>query len=471
MRIIGRFLGMGLSGMLGCLLAAAGPAFGGHFANGIKIGEVDGDSAVVWTRLTRNPAINLEGAKFADAGKHPVPASRQLPEGKSLDDMLGAVPGATGEVRVTWQPQVGSPVSSEWKKAGPETDCAVRFELTGLQPATDYVVTVEERGGRATKGRFRTAPPPDVAAPVTFAMTTCQEFVLRDDAVNGHKIYKHMLALSPDFFVHAGDLEYYDRAEPYATDLAFARFKMTRMYGLPNLVEFHRNTPGYFIKDDHDTTRDDAWPGKAYGDLSWQQGCAVFREQFPVLEKNYRTVRWGRDLQVWLVEGRDFRSPNNRPDGPGKTIWGWEQKEWFFRTVAESDATFKVLVSPTPLVGPDRTGKNDNHANEGFSHEGDEIRRFIAAQTNMFVACGDRHWQYVSVHAETGVKEFACGSASDAHAGGWSNDQLMPEHRYLDVQGGFLAITVERISGKPVLTARHYNVDGVVCNEDVNEGK
>jgi phosphodiesterase/alkaline phosphatase D-like protein len=30
-------------------------------ANGIKIGEVSADSAIVWTRLTRNPERNLKG--------------------------------------------------------------------------------------------------------------------------------------------------------------------------------------------------------------------------------------------------------------------------------------------------------------------------------------------------------------------------------------------------------------------------
>ena len=89
----------------------------------------------------------------------------------------------------------------------------------------------------------------------------------------------------------------------------------------------------------------------------------------------------------------------------------------------------------------------------------------------MVIVCGDRHWQYVSVDAETGVKEFSCGPTSDKHASGWSNDQLLPEHRYLNVQGGFLAVTVDRENGKPVLAARHYNVDGVLCNEDVSRIK
>ena len=83
-------------------------------------------------------------------------------------------------------------------------------------------------------------------------------------------------------------------------------------------------------------------------------------------ERTHRTIRWGKDLQIWLVEGRDFRSPNTMPDGPGKTIWGKEQKQWFFDTVKASDATFRILLSPTPIVGPDRKNKNDNMGTLGI---------------------------------------------------------------------------------------------------------
>ena len=87
----------------------------------------------------------------------------------------------------------------------------------------------------------------------------------------------------------------------------------------------------------------------------------------------YRTVRWGKDLEVWLVEGRDFRSPNNMPDGPDKSIWGGEQKEWLKKTLLASDATFKILVSPTPIVGPDRGNKADNHANSRVRSRGQRV--------------------------------------------------------------------------------------------------
>jgi alkaline phosphatase D len=241
------------------------------------------------------------------------------------------------------------------------------------------------------------------------------------------------------------------------------------MYSLPSNVEFHRQVASYFIKDDHDTWMNDCWPGmetRFMGAFTFGEGLAEFPRQVPMSTKTYRTFRWGQDLQVWLVEGRDFRSPNTMEDGPQKTIWGDEQMAWFKRTVEASDAAFRVLISPTPVVGPDRTNKRDNHSNAAFTHEGEELRAFLASQKNMAVVCGDRHWQYVSVDAATGLKEYSCGPASNEHAGGWSNDQRYPEHRYLNVIGGFLAVTVERVGDAPTFTARHHSVDGAILNED-----
>lgn len=450
------------------LLAAVSLPLHAHFANGIKVGEVDQNSAIVWTRLTLNPTIKMDGTAFIDAGQHVVPATKQLPEGKELADMEGAVPGKAGLVRISWRKAGEAPVVADWMEVGSKTDYTCRTKLNGLEANTRYIVTVESKDGASFEGSFKTAPAVNEEKAITFAVVTCQDYKRRDAGMNGHKIYKTLDLMDPDFLVNTGDIEYYDKPLPYATSLEFARFKMSRIYGLFNQMEFHRDTASYFIKDDHDTTKNDAWPGQAYGDLTWNQGLNLFREHFPVLKNNYRTIRWGKDLQIWLVEGRDFRSSNKQPDGPDKTIWGKEQKNWFFRTVKKSDATFKVLISPTPVVGPDRENKNDNHANKGFKHEGDEIRKFIAKQDNMFVTCGDRHWQYVSVDAETGVKEFASGSSSHQHASGWKQENFLPEHRYLNVQGGFLTITVERKDGKPVLIARHYDVDGNISNEDVN---
>jgi alkaline phosphatase D len=230
----------------------------------------------------------------------------------------------------------------------------------------------------------------------------------------------------------------------------------------------HNSVSSYFMKDDHDITKNDAYPGVDFRELTWEQGLEIFDEQFPIGELPYRTVRWGKDLQVWFMEGRNYRSPNDAPDGPEKTIWGAVQKQWFYDTVAESDATFKLVVSPTPIVGPDRLhNKADNHANAAFSHEGNEIRTFISEQPNMFVANGDRHWQYYSIDDETGVREFSVGPHSNKHAAGYSMEKRTSEHQFLRINGGFLVVEVTREEGSPTISFKHYDVDGMVVNDEV----
>lgn len=438
-----------------------------HMANGIKIGEVHQDSAIVWTRLTRLSERNIEGLAFTKK-------SEAVPEGHILDDMEGSVPGIAGEVRIVYWPE-GSENrarSTSWQAVDAHADFTQQFMLSGLSAGTTYQLTVQGRAAAAaepsctTRGCLKTASDPGAPAPVLFTVVTCQDYPRRDDPQNGHKIYSVMRKLGPDFLVHTGDVEYYDKAQPYAKSEELARFKWNRIYAMPFQRDFHRHATCYFMKDDHDVLKNDCWPGQTYGQLTWEQGLAIFREQVPMGEKTYRTIRWGRDLQIWLVEGRDYRSPNKMPDGPEKTIWGDQQKPWFFETVKKSDATFRILISPTPLVGPDRANKNDNHANKGFTHEGNELRAFIGSQKNMFVICGDRHWQYASVDPTTGVREYGCGPSSDIHAGGYKESMRTPMHRYLRIKGGFLAVSVERANAEPTITFRHYGPDGRIYNED-----
>lgn len=450
------------------LLAQQAPAV--HMANGIKIGEVDSNSAIVWTRLTRAAERNIDGKPFPKGDNK----ERRSKRYDDLDAMEAAVPGVPGEVRVSCWPESndGKKTVTEWRVVSGEENFTHQFQLDGLTPGATYLVVAEGRRAGSeiasckVEGTFVAAAKADVASPVRFAVVTGQDYPRRDDKASGHQIYPQMQKLDLSFFVHTGDIEYYDKAEPYADNVELARFKWNRIYAMPFQRTFHNHVASYFIKDDHDTLKNDSWPGQTYGDLTWEQGLSLFREQVPMGERTYRTVRWGKDLQIWLVEGRDFRSPNNLPDGPDKTIWGDEQKQWFFDTVEKSDATFRILISPTPVVGPDRGSKNDNHANTGFTHEGDELRAFIGGQKNMFVICGDRHWQYVSVDPANGVKEFSCGPTTDQHAGGFSEKNRSSMHRYLKVKGGFLAVDVAREKGEPTIVFRHHGVDGTVYNEE-----
>lgn len=490
---------------LACLLVPPALSAAVYQGNGIKIGEVTANSAVIWTRLTATPEANWSGAAFLDPtlqGTRPDAALRpaaheaairsadapsaadlrrvvetadwrtQLPAGRTLADMHGALPGAAGEVRVLLTPEGGgSPLDTGWGAVDPARDHTRQFAVEALKSGTAYRVRVETRetNGRAgaiVEGAFRTAPAAGAEARVRFSVVTCGDYPRRDDPANGHRIYATMAALDLDFLVHTGDVEYYDKADPWATSAELARFKWNRIFAVPFQRSFHNRTAAYFTNDDHDLLKNDCWPGQTYGALTWEQGLAIWNEQTPVSSVPYRTFRHGKDVQIWVVEGRRYRSANNAPDGPGKTILGAAQKEWLLRTIAASDATFRVLITPTPIVGPDRGNKNDNHANAGFTHEGDELRRFLGAQRNLVVATGDRHWQYFSTDPATRTREFGCGPSSDVHAGGYTprpGDEAV--QRFFRLKGGFLTFTAERNDAGPRLSIRHHAVDGAVVHE------
>ena len=452
-------------------------------ANGLKTGETTSDSIIVWTRLTKNkqrntadhPGFEILAGNKRKGKKRLVTGVKYATPGGAAE-LPFAVPGAEGETRVKYRvlPN-GEWQETQWLAAEKSRDFTRQHLLKGLQSGTKYEIIVESRSadgkeaGESLEGGFVTAPAESAAAPVAFTVSTGQMFRDRNSD-KGFNIYDSMLKGNPDFFVHTGDIVYYDNE---AKNVDLANWHWQRMYSLPTNLRFHNRVGSYFMKDDHDTLVDDCWPTKkapSMGELTFKKGQEIFVYQVPMHgRKTYRTIRWGNDLQIWLVEGRDFRSPNTMEDGPEKTIWGAEQKAWFKKTFTESDATFRVLISPTPIIGPDRDSKHDNHANKNFTHEGDEIRSFLQKQKNAFIVCGDRHWQYHSQHPKFGVHEFSCGPASNIHAGGWHrSDYRKDYHRFLRVQGGYLEVRVDRDrenGSKPFIKFLLRGEDGAVAYE------
>ena len=444
-------------------------------ATGVKVGEVTDTSAIIWTRMTENATRRADGIVRRARGKRAVP-----PEFLDPKELEGSVPGADGQVRVRYSangsalddPENAEGVSTtDWRPARAGNDYTNHFYLEGLQPATTYYFATDTRSldtsvrHKPLRGSFETAPPADEYGDVTFTVITGQMYKDADHG-DGFMAYDSMAALDPKFIIPTGDTVYYDSDDPTVTTIDLARYHWHRMYSYPKLIDFHLKVPTYFEKDDHDSYVDDGWPGLTrdfMGDFNFEQGLQVYAEQVPMSDLPYRTFRWGKGLQVWVVEGRDFRSRNDMPDGPDKSIWGARQKQWLKDTLLASDADWKVLISPTPIVGPDRTTKKDNHANVTFEHEGEEIRSFFQENLpdNFFVACGDRHWQYHSIHPDTKVHEFSSGPISDVHAGGTpgDNDEYHQFHR---VMGGYLSVQAKKQGGESTIAFRLHAVDGNV---------
>ena len=458
---------------------------GPFLADGMRNCWADQNSISIWTRTTQFPEMNSTGQKFQslstkqakvleetkDAAEY---LSDQLPSGASLGDMIGACPGAAGEVRLIYFPEKRFKAKKEmtrWKKTTAAQDFTAQWHLEGLSPGTRYVAVLEVRkpDSQATtailRGSFETAPAQNARTNLTFCMTTCHDFIRSDNGLQGHKIYPAMEEINPSFLVHAGDIEYYDKPEPWALTKELMRFKWGRIFALPDNRSFYTSHTTYFLKDDHDTLKNDCWPGQQYGSVTFEEGVRLFNEeQFPSRTPRYQTVQWGEDLQVWFLEGRDFRSPNTMADGPEKTILGAEQKAWLFQTLDASTASFKLVFSPTPIVGPDRSGKKDNHANTIFAHEGEQLRQKFSSVDGVIVLCGDRHWQYASVDTETGLWEFGCGPGSEKHQLGWKKGDERASHQFLRVAGGFLSGHLESKGKKSTLKLHHRTVTGEVMS-------
>ena len=445
-----------------------------EMAMGFRVGEVTQDSAIVWTRITRSKERHWDG--FREPAKREPKQEKYVPSEVKVESRHGAVAGAAGQVRLEYGPLVprGRNRTTDWVTVKAENDYVHQFQLDGLMPGTKYEVLLHVRYAvdvpfsNGPDGTFTTPARPEVWQDVRFTVVTGQSYWDLDHQ-DGYHIYPAMQELRPHFIVPTGDTVYLDSEAPRARTVELARHHWHRMYSLPRHVEFHRFVPGYWEVDDHDSWCNDCWPtmkAKWMNPLTFEDGFKIYREQVPMGDKTFRSVRWGKGLQVWMVEGRLYRSPNNMRDGPDKTIWGAEQLAWLKKTILESDADFLVLISPTPIVGPDRDkGKNDNHANDAFAFEGNAFRNWTKEQglKNFFTCCRERHWQYVSVDPQTGLREFSCGPASDKHAGG--NPQQPEWQSFLRVKGGFLSVSVTKKDDVPNIAFRHHDVFGTVVHE------
>ncbi len=340
--------------------------------------------------------------------------------------------------------------------ATPERDFIARASWDNLLAGTRYICRSriglnEENLNTGPTATFKTLPGPTGSDPISFVVATCMNYAKFhgdnriDRAIHlqlnatelpepysgpdkhlGYPALKTILDIEPDFFVGAGDTIYYDTPkEPRAETVTEMRQKWHEQFVQPRYHDLFAKVPTFWEVDDHDYRIDD---GDNTGDYAPSPETArrILMEQLPYAAadndsaKTYRTHRVSKDLQIWFTENRMYRSPNDMEDGPGKSIWGTKQREWLQQTLLASDATFKLLVSPTPMIGPDSLHKTDNHTNiGGFQHERDSFFSWLVEtgldQKNFYIVCGDRHWQYHSLSSQ-GIEEFSCGALTDTNS-------------------------------------------------------
>jgi alkaline phosphatase D len=253
-----------------------------------------------------------------------------------------------------------------------EQDHIGKFQISGLTPLTTYSYHIrpeptfafskEKSQQSLTKGRFRTAPAPEDSHPITFIWSGdlggqghCRQ------PRKGYELFERMRVTQPDFGLFVGDTIYADGkcASPpnfsgydfIAETLPQYRDKHRYQREDQYLQRFLAETPLYAIWDDHEVRNDFSGPF----DDQMPMGRQAFQEYWLGLpfsddpHRLYRSVKQGTDLEIFILDTRQYRSPNTQQDGKDKTMLGKTQREWLLRGLQASSATWKVIVSSVPL--------------------------------------------------------------------------------------------------------------------------
>jgi alkaline phosphatase D len=313
---------------------------------GIAVGDVSSSSALLWVRTGGPATVQIEWAPPA------------LWEQVSKLATVSAPVSRTAQLTTT-----------------EETDYTLSIPLERLAPATRYRYHVLiGQGGEiqnpgkprlAARGEFTTLPDAKAPAPVVFAWSAdlggqgrCRQ------GANGYPIFDVMRRQNLDFFLFLGDTIYSDNPCPsppnepgvdfVATTLDEYRARHCYQRGAVALRRLLETVPVYVIWDDHEVRNDFSGPF----DQRMPAGRQALREYWPIASPSddpnrlYRSFRYGKDLELFILDVRQYRSPNTDPDGPAKTMLGAAQLKWLLDGLDASTATWKVIATSVPLSVP-----------------------------------------------------------------------------------------------------------------------
>lgn len=331
---------------------------------GIQAGDVTANSAVIWARGDR------ESRMVVDFSTSPTFKER---------------------VETRRGPQVSA-----------VTDFTGTVELSRLRPDTTYYYQVRFVSGKIAPwsgtlqgliGRFRTAPFIGQARSVRFVWAADMagqgwgrnpnlKITAFDgeEIQGGYVIFDVMRKLQPDFAIFSGDMIYADNPIPptkpipesvgggtWVNDppkdfiaVSLDEFRANWKYNLGDskFQRFLAETPIYVQWDDHEVSNNwypteilTAVPynGLPARDLA-QRAKQAFFEYNPIRgEQIFRNYNYGRHLELFLLDERSFRGPNDKNTEPSLKMLGEDQLQWIKQSLQATQATWKVIASDDPL--------------------------------------------------------------------------------------------------------------------------
>jgi alkaline phosphatase D len=388
---LGRFRSAALPAVLCAALVLVGTsaalAAPKGFKFGVSSGDVSANSAILWARANKA-----------------VTALVQLQSG-----------GRFGPCDISSAPK------KMVVKAIKGNDFTVQTRVGGLKPGRTYKYRwCTEGGGRSAVGSFDTAPAPSQAKTIRFSITGDQDASPLPETKtpfwNNFEIWRQIKSEENNFNVMMGDTIYSDSEVPGVGGVAgtaltvaqkFAKYRVN--LGQKPWDAIRGATSYYAHWDDHEFINDFARSENVFpeeggnvvynGEQLYKNGVKAFRAYNPITysAKNgiYRSFRWGKDLQVFFLDERSFRSAKadyggqcDNPPGsgtpdlaptappatrglfsaiapslatpappacvaaindPNRTMLGSHQLQVFENAIKSSTATFKVIMNEVPI--------------------------------------------------------------------------------------------------------------------------
>jgi alkaline phosphatase D len=368
-----------------------------EITHGIASGDVTDHSAIIWSRVDDQPAqMNVEydtDANFTN------PVIKTAQADSSTDFTAHA----------------------KLDGLRPDTQYYYRVWFTGSDISNNNSSTTSDIAEMVEIGTFRTAPSRNMASnssDISFVWSADigGQNYCRNANDGGYSIFKSMQSLNPDFFIANGDMIYADGACPaqgpiFLNNTNNQTITWTNIPGdfksiadpsvdWNNITEvrsiflehwkynrndtyfkeFLSNVSMYSQWDDHEIINDfgSKWPywnlftidREGYPNIV-SEGRNAFLYYSPLdssdnsnyttndREKRiHRSFNWGKDLDLFIIDARSYRSQNHIADTPdsNKTMLGEEQLQWLKQELSNSNATWKVISSDVPISIP--TGSN-----------------------------------------------------------------------------------------------------------------
>lgn len=318
--------------------------------------------------------------------------------------MLGAVTPTTAHIwlrgsgefayaiEIDADPAFPSPRRTPPVRASKAEDYTMTIVVGGLEPGTTYYYRVLAEGEISKYQRqrlpHRLTTAPDGPSRFTVSFGSCARV---QSAAGQQPIWGVVERMAPDLFFWLGDNVYADTLDP---DILAEEYRRQRE--VPSYQGVMSTVPQLAVWDDHDyglnnhdkysPIREEAltiferyWANPAYGNANAEGGAeGIF----------FRYSYGGVDF--FFLDNRFHRDPNDKPDGPDKTMLGDAQRHWLLDGLEASEAPFKVIVCGS---GFNRAKGPTGDAWSAFVTERDAIfaELFERGVTGVLLFTGDTH--------------------------------------------------------------------------------